>query len=189
MGRRTLLRKALLTGAGAIVASAASISFADTAYAYGGTQADWAYCDQCAGLFFATTSFVNNGRCPISVQPIQHSRGSRNYYLEFGMGSSTTRQEGWRYCGNCKGLFWGNEQSTSFCPALMVGGGPHSFGSSRLYDVRFNEPSGQDEQLGWDFCGNCKGLYWGNGNHSNGVCPGTFGQHVPGSTRVYDMKF
>jgi hypothetical protein len=194
MGRRALLRKALLTGAGAVVASAAAVSLADPALA-STNQGNWSYCGYCKGLFWGTNSFVSGGACP-GRNGSAHSIGTRNYNLDFGLANvAGIRQLGWAYCGNCRGLYWGAERASSSCAVdfsvgLVV---PHDFGNSIQYDMYYNLSTEPNLQVGWDFCANCKGLYWGNGISSTGICPANplskSQPHFPGSSRVYAMQY
>lgn len=88
-------------------------------------QSPWRWCNLCGCLFWG------NGQagswCPhAGYDPgqINHSSsGSGVYYMPSGMdgnndawnASGATVQPGWRYCANCKCLYWGGAWSASWC--------------------------------------------------------------------------
>jgi hypothetical protein len=86
---------------------------------------------------------------------------------------SPVGQWGWRYCGNCRSLFY--EAAGSNCPANLNGDGPHvAVGWNFCLPNDQQGGSGQIGQEDWRFCSYCNGLYW-NGNATKGVCPGAPG--------------
>jgi hypothetical protein len=87
---------------------------------------------------------VANSACPANsgvivngvIQIGQHHIGSAtNYGMYHGL-TSSDYQADWRWCNLCQGIFWGSDQSDSWCTGqLRAGGGPHEFGSGTSYDM------------------------------------------------------
>ncbi|MBO3084689.1 hypothetical protein [Cellulomonas fengjieae] len=70
-------------------------------------------------------------------------------------------QPGWRWCSACQGLFFGELQADSACPA----GGPHtpqSTSHSGMYSIPLYAEPSEQRQEGWAWCNKCQGLFWGN---------------------------
>jgi hypothetical protein len=84
-------------------------------------QSEWRWCNKCQGLFYgpaATTS-----ACPAGgTHSPQAQSGSGNYSLPHNVPPSPDSQSDWRWCSKCQGLFFGDGQAASSCPA----GGTHS---------------------------------------------------------------
>jgi hypothetical protein len=100
-------------------------------------------------------------------------------------------QSGWRHCGKCQGLFFG-DNPTSVCPA----GGAHAIADDPVqYNFMlwlFLDPP-DIPQINWNLCNKCQGLFysgqsqgtWFNfgldWNASTGVCPAGGGHAYAGS--------
>lgn len=203
IGRRALLRNTLITGAGVVALSAMSVPLADVAYAATDSyQPDWAWCSHCNAIFWATTSFVNQGVCP-GNSGNAHVMGGTNYTAMYGWDTSGNpadpnsvgQQAGWAYCSWCKMLGWRN--NSGVCPANSVyvmgelwTAGPHSYGSTN-YAVPFGW-SDNSFQNGWDYCSACAVLYWGDGwgkAAENCAATNFNGKHTPGSSTHYQFLF
>ncbi|MGH9223225.1 MAG: M23 family metallopeptidase [Acidimicrobiales bacterium] len=83
--------------------------------------------------------------------------------------NSTLRQEGWRRCQTCRGLFFLADLAAGggACPS----GGSHTRGSSPNY-VLSQEPA--TGEAGWRWCSKCAGLFFGG--NAGSKCP-TGGTH------------
>lgn len=95
-------------------------------------QAGWRSCGQCTTLFYGP--YRGTSLCPAgwtAGNSINHTilSGSYSYDLEMNTGGP---QNGWNYCGSCKGLYHGSGHNGGFCPATL---GPHTLGSSTDYHV------------------------------------------------------
>jgi hypothetical protein len=196
LGRRTLLRNALLAGAGAVVASAALPTFTGVARAatldvlvqdpYGEiddftAQNQWWWCNACHGLFWSGNG-TDTGACPARWPNPHNLSGSWMYdvpILNQQDAGIVQTQGGWRWCSNCQGLFWGSGQVSSHCPGNVispyVSSGPHAFGSDWNYQLLWGPGwSKASLQAGWLFCSACKGLFHPNSGTQAGVCPINF---------------
>jgi hypothetical protein len=92
-------------------------------------QTQWRFCKQCDGLWFSGGD-GDTGACP-GLPLFGHSMtGSGNYKLEFSSAPGAG-QSGWRYCDNCRGL-WFPQSGFHYCPA----GGTHILASSGNYKLR-----------------------------------------------------
>lgn len=80
--------------------------------------------------------------------------------------ATVLRQDGWRCCGNCQGLYYafGGPGVPSVCPATA---GPHRPGSDGNYVL--SGQAGPGRQSGWQFCNKCGGMFYGGNPHSK--CP------------------
>ena len=94
-----------------------------------------------------------------------------------------TVQWGWRFCTNCRSLFYGPEQSNSVCPT----GGEHQMGGApgdvSSVGLMFNQPATPNLQTEWRYCDRCRGLFY-NPGQPNSVCPA--GGHHSAATDSYD---
>ena len=70
------------------------------------------------------------------------------------------RQEGWRWCNKCQGLFFGPEVAASSCPAGGTHAPPEQTGSYD-YQLPFDVSGDLRAQGGWRWCNKCQGLYFG----------------------------
>jgi hypothetical protein len=82
-------------------------------------------------------------------------------------------QDFWRWCRQCRGLWFGFSNTAGVCPARGTAG--HSFTGSGNYNL----PEADDffsGQAGWYWCNRCQGLWFG-GNRTLGACPAGPGGH------------
>jgi len=98
-------------------------------------QPNWRWCNACQGLFWGGG---NGGFC--SGTGSTHVAGGTNYDLYWGSGQGG--QAYWRWCGLCSLLFWpgASESIGGYCPSYRntrdpQGIGPHSAGSTTIYDI------------------------------------------------------
>jgi hypothetical protein len=175
LSRRRLLRNGLLTGLGAAAVGIASP--VSTAKAQGwNVQQNWCWCGKCTGMFY--DGDATNGWCPAGGQ---HESGNANvdsypYGLYYNIPISELGpkyQEYWNWCSKCMGLFYGPQQSSSWCPA----GGRHNGSVSYNYELAFGDvyTGGYYNQNGWNWCNKCTGLFYGP-QQSSSYCPAG-GQH------------
>jgi hypothetical protein len=137
-------------------------------------QAGWRWCSKCQGLFYGPFS---GSICPAGGNHV--NVGSYDYELRhnnFQLAEPTGTQQGWRWCSKCQGLSYGPQQGGSICPA----GGTHVSTNSFNYVLDIGgdgtvPPPGV--QGGWRWCSKCRGLFYGLGAPSAGVCPAG-GPHV-----------
>lgn len=195
LGRRTLLRTGLLTGAGAVVVGIAGSALARSAGAarFPGSLAAprratltssqqgvfsqdlWAWCKRCRGLFYWPNQSAS--WCPAPEGGRHDGSGSYNYALVVNPGATGTTsyvQAQWAWCNQCQGLFYGPHQSASWCPARPD---THHDGSGS-YDyivVLAPVPDPGDGQLDWAWCSKCQGLFY-RPQQSASWCPAS-GQH------------
>jgi hypothetical protein len=204
LSRRALMRNGLLVGLGATVAVTALPALAGTALAEhldetvniyptegNGSftaypcQPDWWYCVRCFGIYHSDNDAAG-GVCP-AIGQHQNDTNYTNYCIPHDMGSISAStggvQSGWRWCVNCQGLFWGSAAAESWCPA----GGRHVVTTSaEVYDLPYGDPyefvlalTGEQPptQPDWLYCVKCRGLFYGHGGTSDGVCPKDGGPH------------
>jgi hypothetical protein len=91
------------------------------------------------------------------------------------VGVAVERQDGWRWCRKCQGLWFGENNTRGACP---TGGGHQQTGSGN-YRLMENSP-GAAGQEGWRWCRKCQGL-WFSGNNTRGACPAGGGHQQAGS--------
>ena len=202
LGRRSLLRKGMLTGLGVtalsiatpVAAMAAPRAATRTIKPAGPTspttvrpnlltfQADWRFCTKCKGLFWSGDG-SESGTCPAPAQYplLPHTPGATNYGVPFGYASETGLQVGWRFCNQCKGLFWGPSVASSFCPATTFEEFPHTAGDT-VYDMMVTGYWTGTLQSAWSYCIQCQGLFWGT-DVAFSYCPNTsYTNHHKGTT-------
>jgi C1A family cysteine protease len=94
-------------------------------------QTGWKFCGKCKSLFWGPSQSIS--KCPCGGQ--HDGSGSSVYGLLWqNDGSVSPLQDSWRYCHNCKCLFYGPTQSTSKCPC----GGTHDGSISSNYFLKYN---------------------------------------------------
>jgi hypothetical protein len=209
LSRRMLMRGGLLTGFGVAVAGVASPALTGVAQAAtvtraprpasravksavtpdlpsGQTQNGWAYCKNCAGLWY--TGNHTTGYCP--YQGGGHIDNPSFAYAMFydvtGAGSPPNPQPGWSWCSRCQGLFDGVRQADSWCPAPK--GGHHTLGTWN-YSLNYNQPVPQLAQPGWYWCFNCQGLFYGGPYTTGGYCPANGFVHDGSKSDNYDVTY
>jgi hypothetical protein len=74
-------------------------------------------------------------------------------------------QNNWAWCNKCRGQFFGQNQSSSWCPA----GDRHDGSGSYPYFMYVDQPV-QEDQANWAWCNKCQGLFYGP-NQSASWCP------------------
>ncbi|HTW00921.1 MAG TPA: hypothetical protein VMF87_11530 [Streptosporangiaceae bacterium] len=82
-------------------------------------------------------------------------------------------QDGWAWCGACAGLFFANGAKTAgSCPDLD-GYGAHVNSGWNYTLAHVPATPEADYQDGWDYCSQCKGIFFNNFAESGrgGVCP------------------
>src|SRR5215469_7122103 len=136
--RRKLLRHGMLAGFGAAIIGVAAPGFTGGARAAAATRA----------------------RRPVS------STGDLLLSSDGGIITYLSGQSGWSFCEKCKELFYGNEQSSSVCPA---GGNHDKTGSSDYVAATDIVGGGITIQQNWHFCEKCKALFYGP-EQSSSVC-------------------
>jgi len=92
-------------------------------------------------------------------------------------------QDGWRWCRNCQGMWFGLDPAASCCPA----GGPHTQEGSGMYQLLMNYRASSG-QSGWRWCRKCQGLFFGGDYMSAGVCPAD-GNHDGTASADYSMIY
>jgi hypothetical protein len=220
LSRRSLIRGGLLIGLGATVAVAALPELSKPALAEGDNigvyilgdiyacQPDWWYCVNCYGVYHSDTDSAG-GVCPDGYGPHKNDLNYTDYCIPFGGPSQTNVygmgvQAGWYWCSKCQVLFWGNAQAESVCPD----GGNHIVTSGAYqYDLPFAAPNGDgypefiwdpdnaisedlNGQQDWLYCVKCRGLFYGHGSASDGVCPaGGAHQQYSGSSNYVLISY
>ena len=95
-----------------------------------GQQSGWDFCDKCKVMYFGTEQ--SSSVCPAGGT---HGGPSAVYVMFTTFPPPPTNggtQSGWKFCDKCKAMYYGNEQSSSVCPA----GGTHG-GNSSVYVMSF----------------------------------------------------
>jgi M6 family metalloprotease-like protein len=146
-------------------------------------QAAWLFCAKCQGLYYGGGSI--SGPCP--QDGTNHLRGSDSFnyynYMMVPDVGGPSRQSGWRYCSKCTALFYGPNQSTSFCPNTT--GGPTHIAVGSVYSLVVND-SAAPGQHGWKWCKKCQSLFYGP-NQSDSNCPKDGLQHDGSLSSDYAM--
>ena len=120
------------------------------------TQFYWAYCNDCAILWY-----THNNR-PAFALPARHVKApSFSYELRYNVSGTggPPYQPGWNWCSACQSLFFAADghAAESRCPAPALGG-PHTTGGFH-YSVLFNDAVTGSSQGNWWWCGLCQGLF------------------------------
>lgn len=92
------------------------------------------------------------------------------------------RQNAWRWCHKCEGLFFSGNPSQGACPS--PGGGPHDASQSGHYAMHLGDAV-PGAQSNWRWCRKCQGLFF-VGNPSQGVCPAG-GSHDANESGHYSL--
>jgi hypothetical protein len=201
LGRRSLLRSALITGAGAVTLGAMSIPLASAARA-GTYQSAWAWCTRCNAIFWASNEFVNTGACPGNDgDPHDYGSNPTTYAAMYGFStsgnpadtSSSGQQAGWAWCSACSMLGWKAnggccEANSKYADHLLYSPAAHSYGDTN-YAIPFGVAN-SNYQPGWVYCSDCAVLYWGGtwgsaAENCAGKTPN--GKHTPGSDTHYQF--
>jgi hypothetical protein len=215
LNRRMLLRGGLLAGFGVAVAGVASPALTgvaqaataprasrsasrlvksavtpDTTYKY---QGGWAYCANCAGLWY--TGNNTTGWCPF--KEVTGGGGhiespSYSYELQYDLSGTggPPYQPGWNWCSRCQGLFYATNMTESYCPAKPFGGRHNPGGFA--YSVRYSDAVPGSVQGNWFWCGQCQGLFQGGSVTYGGDCPYTplaYNGHNAGTAKVTSNNY
>jgi hypothetical protein len=97
-------------------------------------QSPWRWCRNCNCLYWGNAQAESWCTYNASGQTPHSSSGSGVYYMPYGLESNGspawtnnntygTLQEGWRYCYNCRNLYWGGAWRGSYCQYQMQNGG------------------------------------------------------------------
>jgi hypothetical protein len=177
LNRRMLLRGGLAAGAGLALVGLGTVGLtgvAEAALTFQ-TQLDWAYCANCASLWYTGNNTA--GVCDYAVEYLNKPRGghvkspSFSYELRYDISGSggPTYQAGWNWCSACQCLFYANVEylSANYCPANL--GEAHKFGGL-AYSVLYNDAVTGSSQAGWWWCFQCQGLF-NNSTGMGGWCP------------------
>ncbi|GAA1033215.1 hypothetical protein GCM10009557_34270 [Virgisporangium ochraceum] len=76
-------------------------------------------------------------------------------------------QSGWRWCRNCKGLWFANLAADGGCCPRRRGL-PHTSQGSGNYQLLFSSDPGSG-QTGWRWCSSCKGLWYKTSVSDGGI--------------------
>jgi hypothetical protein len=180
VSRRKLLRNGLLAGLGAAALGIASPVLTGTARAQESyPQDNWNWCYKCKGMFYATNTDFPAGYCPAGGQHTgnnPYGSPSYNYTIYYNASQGKLSQSSWNWCNKCTGLFYGPQQSSSWCPA----GGQHNGTGSYDYWLQYDQQelgtaNGNGWQEYWNWCSKCTGLFFGP-QQSSSYCPAG-GQH------------
>ena len=117
-----------------------------------GLQSSWAWCSYCGCLFYGPDgpgSWCIAGGADQFNQVPHNGSSSGIYWMPYNADGAwladdgATMQPGWKYCNECKCMYWGNAQAESSCQwQLQEGGGvsvngnvtyPHVTGGSIYY--------------------------------------------------------
>jgi hypothetical protein len=184
-----LLRGGLAAGAGLAVAGLGTFGLTRVAEAVTfQTQFDWAYCADCAGLWYTNNNTA--GVCPAGTGHVKVP--SFSYELRYNVSGTggPSYQPGWNWCSACQALFSeaDGHAAKSACPAPAYGG-PHKTGGF-AYSVLFNDVVTGSSQGNWWWCGLCQGLFNAAGG-VGGSCPGNFagGPHNSGQGSIKSLAY
>jgi hypothetical protein len=92
-------------------------------------------------------------------------------------------QPSWRYCKNCKGLFYNGHGGSGICTASSNG---HNAQLSGNYFLEYDRAERPNWQRGWRHCINCQGLAFGD--FPSGLCPAG-GRHDHTGSNDYILLF
>lgn len=125
-------------------------------------QPGWSFCIKCRSLFY--DAYEEKGICPAGDE---HRAASNTlaYTLPHSIEASGKTQSGWRFCINCRVLFYGAYPEKGRCAA----GGEH-VAEGLDYVLAHSTPATLTLQNQWRFCGRCRGLFY-DAYAEKGVCP------------------
>ncbi|MEJ7738624.1 MAG: M23 family metallopeptidase [Chitinophagaceae bacterium] len=96
-----------------------------------------------------------------------------------------TRQENWRWCHKCQGLFFGGALSGSGSVGKCSAGGGHSPANSGNY-ILVENAALPGAQGNWRWCNKCQGLFFAG--HTGSKCPAG-GEHSKSGSGDYCAPF
>jgi hypothetical protein len=132
-------------------------------------QDNWRWCNKCQGLFFMGGAL--DSHCPgggTHASPAES--GSGNYSLPHNVPGDSTRQDDWRWCNKCQGLFFGGGVLSSRCSGGGTHASPAESGSGN-YSLPHGVPGDSTRQDNWRWCNKCQGLFF-MGGALDSHCPG-----------------
>jgi hypothetical protein len=143
-------------------------------------QYGWKYCKKCKSLFWGPSEVLSSCYAGGTHESLPNSY---EYALHYDcQNAPSSIQIGWKYCVNCKTLFWGGCESTSSCPA----GGTHNSTGSSTYGLLFqNDGTFSPVQSNWKYCSKCKSLDYAG---ASGVCYDGY-DHDNGASSTYYLKY
>ena len=115
------------------------------------SQKDWAFCGNCAGLFWNGDPHGFKGVCPKGGS--HAATGSFNFVLSHDVNDDPRSQKNWAFCGKCAGLFFDGYSDKGSCPK----GGGHSAPAGSFNFVLPHNP-GSENEADWRFCIKCHGM-------------------------------
>jgi beta-glucosidase len=128
------------------------------------TQSGWRWCKICQGLHYAPTIFDTFlSRCPSGGT---HLIGAATYSLTYNLTDNFLQKSGWRKCDKCLGIYYGEDNTNSICPA----GGTHASAESLDYSLQHEFGNMVGRQENWQQCIKCQGLFFGL-NITASKCP------------------
>jgi len=108
-----------LAGTAGLAAAAGLVLAAAPASPAQAAQNGWRWCRQCQGLWFAGNPTL--GVCPATGTAGHSFTGSGNYTLPLTSDVFNGDQDGWFWCAQCAGLWFGLSPTTGECPAPTPG--------------------------------------------------------------------
>jgi hypothetical protein len=190
------LRGGLAAGAGLAIVGLGAVGLTGVAEASVSfqTQFYWAYCANCAVLWY-----TNNNTAGVCTYALEYGGSghvkvpSFSYELRYNVSGTggPSYQSGWNWCSACQSLFFEADGHAvkSSCPATYFEG-PHKTGGF-AYSVLFNDAVSGSSQGNWCWCGQCQGLFNADGG-IGGACPGYGGggPHIAGAgSYKYDVSY
>jgi hypothetical protein len=92
-------------------------------------QPDWRKCQHCKGLFY--NGGPSRGACPGRRGGHEAAAQSPEFQLVYGRPPGPSRQDNWRFCDKCHGLFYMPRNADAVCPG---GGNHHAASESYVLD-------------------------------------------------------
>lgn len=123
-------------------------------------------------LHFEVRSFwIDEGNrgptIPIQFERLPHSSWRPKNGDLLLSNNTVHRQEQWRWCSKCQGIFFGGEPVDGAPGGTCPAGGLHDAGGSGNYAMVLN--SNAPGQPGWRWCKKCQGMFFSK--HPGSKCP------------------
>jgi hypothetical protein len=112
----------------------------------------------------------------------KHEPAGYTFQLPYGF-PGPNREEGWRKCAHCKGLFYDGEDSKGVCPGRR--GGHQAESNGHEIQLRLGVPPDPSQQSDWRFCDQCFGLFYLPHN-ADGICLAGGSHHANSDSYVLD---
>ena len=140
-------------------------------------------------LHFDVRSYWNSEQdmgptIPVQFEDLMHSAWRPISTDLYGSNNEVLRQEEWRYCSKCHGLFFGGTPSAGSTGGVCPAGGAHNANASGNYIL--STGANVQGQMGWKWCSKCQGLYFANNPGSK--CPAG-GSHINTGSGSYVLAF